>query len=135
LTKLRHPPPFHAQTLLYALAQPALVGCMLGCGPIMLGVVFFYYWFMSPVDGGTVCSADPVAAPSALCLQDILDWEGAADLEVLRMGRQQLAIFAIGFYCSVVFAILVMPDYTDDDRKTDVQRAALAQKTTLTKSQ
>lgn len=125
LTKLRHPPPFHGLTLLYIIAQPALFGCALGAGPTMIAIIFLWSFFQSAEDGGTNCSADPIEAPSASCFQDIYDWTEEADPEILRAGRQQLAIIGVGFYCTYVFANLVMPNYTDDDRKTDVQRALI----------
>eukprot|EP00599_Poterioochromonas_sp_BG-1_P003191 CAMPEP_0173133270 /NCGR_PEP_ID=MMETSP1105-20130129/630_1 /TAXON_ID=2985 /ORGANISM="Ochromonas sp., Strain BG-1" /LENGTH=1788 /DNA_ID=CAMNT_0014044913 /DNA_START=1672 /DNA_END=7038 /DNA_ORIENTATION=+ len=125
LTKLRHPPAFHFNSLMFAIAQPSLFGSLLGIGPVMLAVYFFYAWFMAADDGGTICSADPTNAPSKLCLQDILDWSQSAAPDKLRIGRQQVAIFAIGIYVTMIFVILVVPNYTDEDRKTDVERAAL----------
>eukprot|EP00981_Chlorochromonas_danica_P002026 scaffold413_cov176-Ochromonas_danica.AAC.22 len=125
LTKLRHPPPFHGYSMTYALAQPSLFGICLATGPIMFAVLVFYAWFMLPSDGGTICNA---AGSSSLCLQNIIDWKGTADADVLIQGRQQLAILALCAYIIVVFTNLVVPNYTDDDRKTDVQRAALKQK-------
>ncbi|KAJ1400314.1 hypothetical protein B484DRAFT_438033, partial [Ochromonadaceae sp. CCMP2298] len=134
LTKLRHPPSFHGSTLLYTLAHPSLFGVALSCGPIMIAIVMFWTWFMSAEDGGTICSADPENAPSPMCFQDVLDWTAEADYDVLRSGRQQMCIFALGFYCCCIFAILVMPEYSEDDRKTDVERAAIKNKATMSKS-
>lgn len=137
LTKLRHPPTFHGYTMFYALAQPSMVGVLLGSMPTLFAVLFFWSWFMSAFDGGSICSADPINAPSSLCLEDVLNWQMTTstltDFTELAAGRQQMAIFAVGVYGSYIFAMLVMPEYSDDDRKTDVQRAALKNKTKLSK--
>lgn len=95
-----------------------MFGVVLGAGPIMLSVMFLYAWFQSAEEGGSICSADPVNAPSSLCLQDILDWEESADPEVLRAGRQQMAIVALGVFVAHIYSTLVMPNWNEDDIKT-----------------
>lgn len=92
LTKLRHPPPFHGKTLFQILSFPSVFGIMLSTGPVMIAVVFLWAWFMPASKGGGVCSIDPENSPSVMCLEHILDWTGSEDLDVLRSGRQQLAI-------------------------------------------
>eukprot|EP01040_Poterioochromonas_malhamensis_P021775 gene21775-26344_t len=110
----------------------------------MFAILFYYQWFMSAADGGTICSADPNNTPSTMCLQNISDWSGDADPEVLRQGREQLAIYALAVYCVILYGGMVIHNYSEEDQKTDLQRAAiqmarikeksgLTQKTTLVK--
>jgi len=126
LTKLRFPPPLHGTPFLYALAFPAVFGCMLSVVPMMFAVLFYYQFFMGAADGGTICSANPGTTPSSLCLQNIRDWQESASYEVLRQGRQQLAIFALGVWTVIIYGGLVIHNFSEEDQKTDVQRAQLA---------
>jgi hypothetical protein len=52
------------------------------------------------------------------------------DIDTLRAGRQQMGLIALGFYTTWIYGNLVMPNYSDDDIKTDVERAALLKKST-----
>ena len=104
LTKLRHPPPFHGLTLLYTIAQPAIVGVCLGVLPVMTAILVIYIWFMSAADGGPICLDTTTTVGgigSDYCLQNLPLWAGSAT-EQTRQGRQQLAIFMVGVYASMV---------------------------------
>ena len=140
LTRLRHPPPFHGTSLLLTLAQPAVLGVSLGAAPLMFAVLVIWVWFSSgnntpagpfclssTVLGNTLPTAMPISG--SLCLQDLTDWGESADPETnLRPGRQQLAILFVGVYATFVFVRLVLPQYSDQDRLTDVEREALKNK-------
>lgn len=134
LTKLRHPPPFHGMSLFVTIAQPAVFGVCLSGAPLMFAVLFLWWFFMSGNSGGVICQPTPLTAAvmplgGLLCMQDLTDWQAADDPEaVTRPGRQQLAIFFVGAYATVVFARLVLPKYSDTDRLPDVQRKALLNK-------
>ena len=135
LTKLRHPPVFHGFSLLYLLSQPSVVGVYLGVLPTFIAVLFLYNWFLSADFGGAICTADDTVPGDPRCFQDVVDWKEAMTPTTLRLGRQNLCILAVGVYVSIIFAILVMPEYSDEDRKTDAQRAALKNNAKLSKAQ
>lgn len=139
LTKLRHPPPFHGWSLFYELAQPCIIGISLGTAPLMFAVLVIWKWFMSFDNGGPFCMSDAqisaltsltvVPTNGLMCLQDLTDWQASADPDqVLRPGRQQLAILFVGVFATFVFARLILPKYSDQDRLTDVEREALKNK-------
>jgi hypothetical protein len=66
LTRLRHPPPFHFNVLLYTIAQPSLIGTILGVLPTYIAITMVYNWFMPAWLGGTVCTLNPFAIPPGI---------------------------------------------------------------------
>jgi hypothetical protein len=140
LTRLRHPPPFHGMSLMLTLAQPAVLGVSLGAAPLMFAVLVIWVWFTSgdSTPAGPFCLSSTVMdelqpgtfpIAGSFCMQDLTDWAESVDMEsVLRPGRQQLAILFVGVYATFVFARLVLPKYSDQDRLTDMEREALKNK-------
>ena len=96
----------------------------------MLAVLLTWFWFAGGVVisagniQGIICSADPKNAPSAMCLENIADWQGVLTVDALRNGRKGVALVAIAWYCLYVFSSLVVCSWTAEDVKTDVVRQA-----------
>jgi hypothetical protein len=126
LTKLRHPPPFHALVLYRINAEPPVTGALLSCVPILIGVLIVQAWMFPLSEGGIVASSDPVNSPSTLCFEDIAgDWTDslALDLERIeyyRLGRIGTCLFAMGFFITFVSVKLLVPYWTDQRNDDDV---------------
>ena len=123
MTRVRRPK-YHGYAMLVAVVQPLMFGSLLGITPVMLGVVFVYVWFMGGEVGGSICSATPLLTPSSLCLEDILDWNSAYTLDVLRNGRKGLLLVFIGWYSVYKYTLLIVPVWSEFDVKPDSVRAA-----------
>ena len=102
----------------------------------MLAVLLTWFWFaggkvISAGDiQGIICSPTPALTPSAMCLEDIPDWQNILTVDQLRNGRKGTALIAICWYCLHVFTTLVICDWTAEDVKTDVARQAEHEKVT-----
>lgn len=96
----------------------------------MLAVLLTWFWFAGGVVKsagdikGIICSEDAENKPSAMCLEDIKDWQGKLSADALRSGRKGVALVAIAWYCLYVFTSLVVCSWTAEDVKTDVVRQA-----------
>ena len=64
--------------------------------------IYFFCLFL-----GTICSVDPVNAPSAACFENVFDWTTSASLDVLRSGRQQVSIIGECCYFFIYFSFFV----------------------------
>ena len=101
-----------------------------GVFPPMLAVLLTWFWFAGGVIisagdiQGIICSPDPKNTPSAMCLENISDWQGNLSVDQLRNGRKGVALVAICWYCIYVFTTLVVCSWTAEDVKTDVVRQA-----------
>jgi hypothetical protein len=125
LTRLRFPPRFHGFTLFTTVSFPIVFGAMLGCGPVMFGVMTIWAWFRAGPDGGAICSMFPEDSPSNLCLEDVFDWAGEQSVEQLRNGRKALLLISIGAFTTILYYSLVLPNYSEEEMKPDAERAAM----------
>ena len=130
LTRVRRPV-FHGWPLWVAVVQPQLIGCVTGAFAPFLGVFVTYLWFQKGdlKNGGKICSDGSLTAtPSALCLENITDWQGTYNHDQLLFGRKGNALVAIAWYSMYMWTQLVIPKWSADDVKPDVVRAAEHQK-------
>jgi hypothetical protein len=152
LTRLRHPPNFHFQELIFNMCQPLGIGFGLSCGVMWGFVTFAFNWFTpGPVDGvlgnaGSMCAPTdallryvPSPPTTNMCLELVPIWNDApgdngvafAPTEqnpAILAGRQTMARITLGFWCIFAVARMIHPNYKPEDTKTDVQRAELASK-------
>merc|ERR1711871_1035308 len=123
LTRLRHPPPFHYVVLLYTIAQPALIGTMLGIMPTYIAILFCHAWFKPAFADppGNVCLLNdqvtpPVKTPSILCFEGILLWDGSGDIDTIRKSRKGTCMLAIAMYIIFLSSKLLIPNWEEEDR-------------------
>ena len=126
LTRVRRPV-FHGWPLWVAVVQPQLIGCATGSFAPFLGVFLAWFWFKKGdlKNGGIICSdGSPSATPSAMCLENITDWQGKYTHDQLLFGRKGNALVAIAWYSMYMWTQLAIPKWSADDVKPDVVRAA-----------
>jgi hypothetical protein len=126
LTKLRHPPTFHAMTLVSIVMDAPVFGCSLAAIPYLFTFYFVKRWFASPVDGGFFSLEDPTAASSMisdLAFESFAgDWQDGMALtldriEMYRTGRTGTALLAIGLYTTILSASLIVPEWMDEHQE------------------
>mmetsp|Transcript_751 Transcript_751/g.1598 ORF Transcript_751/g.1598 Transcript_751/m.1598 type:complete len:1761 (+) Transcript_751:28-5310(+) len=123
LTKLRHPPAFHAMTLVTIVADAPIFGCCLASIPYLFTIWFTKFWFAKNEDGGFHGAVDPesaIADSSDLAFEAIPgDWLDTLALtndriDTYRVGRTGTGLMAIGLYTTVLGTSLLVPDWMDE---------------------
>ncbi|GMH75260.1 hypothetical protein TL16_g06700 [Triparma laevis f. inornata] len=123
LTKLRHPPAFHAMTLVTIVADAPIFGVCLATVPYLITMQLTKQWFASYEDGGWWSAPNPeesVADFSDLAFEAIPgDWLDTLALtqdriDTYRVGRTGTGLLAIGLYTTVLGVSLIVPDWMDE---------------------
>jgi len=129
LTKLRHPPSFHAMTLVSIVMDAPVFGCCLAALPYMISVYFVKYWFesASAIPPGWFAVEDPdknaESTIADLAFESFAgDWQDGMALtmdriEMYRTGRTGGALLAIGLYTTILSVALIVPDWMDEHQE------------------
>jgi hypothetical protein len=119
-TRLRHPPPFHAQTLLAVISEAPMVGVTLAMLPIATVCFIVFVWLKSYANFGLFAGNNPELDPSAFNLEGVdgsySDAMGlsAAQIYSYAYGRTGVCFVSIGFYLNFFCATLIVPNWKQD---------------------
>ena len=123
LTRLRHPPPFHAQTMLAIITEAPLIGVSLAAVPLAMGTFFIFGWLKSYANFGFFASVDPEQDPSAMNLEGVDGNYGdsmglsASQIYNYAYGRTGVCFVAAGLYLNFFCCTLIVPNWKADEEE------------------
>jgi hypothetical protein len=121
LTKLRYPPPFHAQTMLTIISEAPMIGVALAVIPIALICFIVFLWFKNFANFGAFASITPETTPSAIKLEGVdgnwMDSMGLSAEQIFTYGygRTGVCFVAIGLYLNFLCSSLIVPNWNQDE--------------------
>jgi hypothetical protein len=120
LTRLRHPPPFHAQTLLAVISEAPMIGVTLAMIPVASICFLVFIWLKSYANFGLFANNNPEINPSPFNLEGVdgrySDSMGlsASQIYTYAYGRTGICLISIGFYLNFFCATLIVPNWKQD---------------------
>ena len=131
LTRLRHPPPFHAQSMLKIISEGPMIGVSLAVFPMGFVCLLVAIWFKSYANYGGFASANPAEHPATANLEAVdgnyMDSMALSATQIFEYayGRTGVCFLAIGFYVNFFCSSLIVPNWkADEDEEIEAKGGA-----------